>query len=102
MISRVTIENFKSIEKAAFDARRVNVFIGEPNSGKSNILEAIAFQSPEVHGRLREICRITQMAELFFDRELDRVVKITTAPEWNTVLGFEKGDFRARFTLPEE
>ncbi|TPL82360.1 AAA family ATPase [Mesorhizobium sp. B2-3-12] len=42
MIHSVTIENYKSIAKVQLDLGRVNIFIGENGSGKSNILEAIA------------------------------------------------------------
>ncbi len=41
-IETIEIKNFKSIKHADIkDCRRVNVFIGYPNVGKSNILEAI-------------------------------------------------------------
>lgn len=41
-IHNIEIKNFKSIRHAVIDGcRRVNVFIGEPNVGKSNILEAL-------------------------------------------------------------
>ena len=43
MIRKITIENFKSIDKLELDLGRVNVFIGENGCGKSNILEAISF-----------------------------------------------------------
>lgn len=42
VIREIQIENFKSIKKMKLDLGRVNVFIGENGSGKSNILEAIA------------------------------------------------------------
>jgi AAA15 family ATPase/GTPase len=42
MINKVSISNFKSIYKQDIELGRVNVFIGENGSGKSNILEAIA------------------------------------------------------------
>ena len=41
MIKKLEIENFKSIKHLSLDCKRVNVFIGEPNAGKSNILEAL-------------------------------------------------------------
>ena len=41
MISKVTILNYKSIEKLEIPLSNVNVFIGENGSGKSNILEAV-------------------------------------------------------------
>ena len=42
LIEKITIENYKSIEKMQLDLGRFNVFIGANGSGKSNILEAIA------------------------------------------------------------
>ncbi len=45
MISQVHIKNFKSIVDLTIDLGRVNLFIGENGSGKSNILEAVAFAS---------------------------------------------------------
>ncbi len=101
MISRVSIENYKSIEKASFDTRRVNVFIGEPNSGKSNLLEAVAFQSPAVLNRLREICRVNSAADLFFDREIERVLKIELAPSLTTTLAFKEGAFVGKCKLQD-
>ena len=43
MLRRITIKNYKSIKNLSFDLGRINVFIGENGSGKSNILESIAF-----------------------------------------------------------
>ena len=43
MISQVHIKNFKSIVDLTLDLGRVNLFIGENGSGKSNILEGVAF-----------------------------------------------------------
>lgn len=43
MISEIQIENFKSIAKLSLKPGSVTVLIGENGSGKSNILEAIAF-----------------------------------------------------------
>ena len=42
-ITRVHIKNFKSIADLSLDLASINVFIGENGSGKSNILEALAF-----------------------------------------------------------
>jgi Predicted ATPase len=43
MIESISIKNFKSIVDLKFELGRFNVFIGENGSGKSNILEGIAF-----------------------------------------------------------
>jgi len=43
MFSEIRIQNFKSIQDLTLKPGRVTVLIGENGSGKSNILEAIAF-----------------------------------------------------------
>ena len=45
MLEEITIKNFKSIANDTIALGRVNVFIGENGSGKSNILEALMFAS---------------------------------------------------------
>ncbi|WP_153798072.1 AAA family ATPase [Foetidibacter luteolus] len=40
-INPLIIKNYKSIKKLELSCNRINVLIGEPNSGKSNILEAL-------------------------------------------------------------
>jgi AAA15 family ATPase/GTPase len=47
MLTNVQIQNFKSVPDLRFDAKRVNLFIGEPNTGKTNILEALALLSED-------------------------------------------------------
>jgi len=41
MIQKLQIRNFKSMKALDLKCSRINVFIGEPNTGKSNILETI-------------------------------------------------------------
>lgn len=41
MIRELQISNYKSINQINLDCSRINVLIGEPNVGKSNILEAL-------------------------------------------------------------
>ncbi|MFK7982142.1 MAG: AAA family ATPase [Saprospiraceae bacterium] len=45
MLTKLEIENFKSIHKESIDLSRVNVFIGENGCGKTNILEALGMVS---------------------------------------------------------
>jgi hypothetical protein len=45
MIEKLAIKNFKSIKELDIDCRRINLFIGEPNTGKSNILETLGIMS---------------------------------------------------------
>lgn len=43
MIRRLRVKNYKSIRDHEIELGRINVFIGENGSGKSNILEAMGF-----------------------------------------------------------
>lgn len=52
MLEKLRIENYKSIDKLELSLGRVNVFIGENGSGKSNILEAIALGAAAVSEKL--------------------------------------------------
>jgi predicted ATPase len=45
MLTKFKVENFKSIHSLELELGRVNVFIGENGSGKSNVLEAVALAS---------------------------------------------------------
>ncbi len=70
MIKNVSIRNFKSIKKLDFKAKRVNVFIGEPNTGKSNILEALGMFSLVHNYKTDEVpIRYQKVDNLFYDNE---------------------------------
>ncbi len=52
MIEKITIENYKSVQQLELELGRVTVLIGANGSGKSNILEAIAFSSAAANDKL--------------------------------------------------
>jgi predicted ATPase len=52
MIRDFTIRNYKSILDHTIELGRINVFIGENGSGKTNILEAMAMASEALGGKL--------------------------------------------------
>lgn len=70
-IKSVSIKNFKSVKSVTLsDCRRINVLIGRPNVGKSNILEALAlFDVPYMvnssNKSLKSLVRIENTADLF-------------------------------------
>jgi hypothetical protein len=72
MIGPIHIKNFKSIRELRFEAKRVNVFIGEPNTGKSNIVEALALLSGGAfdYRHFGEIFRVKKATDLFFDHKV--------------------------------
>jgi len=73
-IKNIEIKNFKSIRHQTIDdCKRINVFIGYPNVGKSNILEAIGLYSSFLlqneYFKINEICRVKSFSELFFNKD---------------------------------
>lgn len=70
-ISSVSIKNFKSVKSLTLSGcRRINVLIGRPNVGKSNLLEALAlFDVPYLvnssNKSLRNLVRIENTSDLF-------------------------------------
>lgn len=70
-INSVSIKNFKSVKSVMLsDCRRINVLIGRPNVGKSNILEALAlFDVPYMvntsNKSLKNLVRIENTSDLF-------------------------------------
>jgi AAA15 family ATPase/GTPase len=71
----------------------VNVFIGEPNSGKSNVLEALTLLSKEGIAKVRELARVQQPADLFFDREVERELEVAAEPGIILRMKFQNGNF---------
>lgn len=72
-VSDIIIKNFKSVKSVKItDCRRINVLIGRPNVGKSNILEALSlFDVPYMvntpHKSLKNLIRIENLSELFYN-----------------------------------
>lgn len=80
MIQNLTIKNFKSIKDLNISCKKLNVFIGEPNSGKSNIIEAFALQSqnslyPEIN---KQIFRYKTVGDLYYDFNIDNPIEVKT------------------------
>lgn len=76
MLEKLEIENFKSIKKLAIECNQFNIFIGEPNTGKSNILEVIGFISSLSYGPLTEFIRMERSHNLFYDENIEDKIKI--------------------------
>ncbi len=83
MIKTLEIKNFKSLKHLSLDCKRVNVFIGKPNAGKSNLLESVGifslpFRSLSNSNTIREFIRLENMADLFHDHDLSESVEVRT------------------------
>jgi putative ATP-dependent endonuclease of OLD family len=95
-ITKVKIENYKSIKNIEFDVSpKVNVFIGENSSGKSNIFNAITWLVGPTYPSFNSITK-----EDYFRGEENRKIKIDLtfdddstlemAQEWQDGYGREK------------
>lgn len=81
LIKNIEISNFKSIRHLQLsDCRRVNVFIGYPNVGKSNILEAMSLlgyvKDAYNNTSLPELVRLRKAVELFFDGDVSNGIEL--------------------------
>jgi len=82
MIKRIAIKSFKSIRSLEFECNRINVFIGPPNSGKSNILEALGYLSYFLRPKdkrgwgLEDFIRFDHRSDLFYDFEVANPISI--------------------------
>jgi len=76
-INDISIRNFKSIRECEIpNCKRINLFIGRPNVGKSNIIEAlslfsISFLRENSSKKLPQLIRIQNEAELFYEGNWD-------------------------------
>lgn len=101
MITKLSIANFKSIKQLAIDCKKVNLFIGEPNTGKSNILETLALLSwCGGSGRmsLSDYVRFQSMQNLFYDQLLDQEIGVSLlgSPSAEVRIGFVNDRFEFR------
>jgi hypothetical protein len=77
MIQEVEIEGFKSIRHLRLECRRINLFIGPPNTGKSNLLESLGmFGLPYAPGKLRAFARCQTMMDLFHNQNVGSPVRV--------------------------
>lgn len=81
-IQHIEITNFKSIRHQKIEGcKRINVFIGYPNVGKSAILEAIAalsYLTPDYYVPYSKLCRLKGSSELFHDGNYQQQIIIQT------------------------
>ncbi|AMR29038.1 hypothetical protein A0257_19325 [Hymenobacter psoromatis] len=80
-ITTLRIQNFKSIKEVTMTPRRVNIIIGEPNVGKSNILEAISLLGgmffDDLEGQfMKGQIRYEVIRNLFYDNDWSQEITV--------------------------
>jgi hypothetical protein len=80
MITQLLLERFKSIRQLTLKCRRINLFIGKPNTGKSNILEALGLLSwlgnSGQGDALKQYVRFEVLQNLFYDHLVDDPLRV--------------------------
>jgi predicted ATP-dependent endonuclease of OLD family len=84
-IKHIEIRNFKSIKHIEFSTRRVNVFIGDINTGKSNILEVIALP---VSLEEKEITDASDIGHIFHNQNYEDELKIKLENSEGKILNY--------------
>lgn len=89
MINLINIKNFKSIKDLRMPCKKLNVFIGEPNSGKSNIIEALSLQCQNAIGQVLHdrMFRYKTIGNLFYDFNINNPIEVNTGDR-TTVLKY--------------
>ena len=79
MINELEIMNFKSIEHLKISPKKINILIGHPNTGKSNILEALGLCSSMGHDPmgLGSYIRFDRTLDLFNNTDIENTISIS-------------------------
>lgn len=101
MIQKLSIENFKSVKNLQLDCKRVNLFIGEPNVGKSNILEAFGVQAIQQTLSIEGLIRVSDLSNLFYENDPSNTISIQTDESW-TRISYNQGLVNFSFFKNEE
>jgi AAA15 family ATPase/GTPase len=103
MITKLSVSNFKSVRHLEINCKKVNLFIGEPNTGKSNILEVLALLSwfRDVGYDLSDFVRFELLQSLFYDGLIDEDIHLSlflspSETEWKLNIRFKDDKFEFR------
>lgn len=84
MTTKIEIKNFKSVKHVILDnCKRINLLIGRPNVGKSNILEALSSYSLPYarytnNKSIQQFIRCENESELFYNGDMTKDIEIKT------------------------
>jgi AAA15 family ATPase/GTPase len=83
IINHIEINNFKSIRHLELsEFRKINLFIGRPNVGKSNLLEALSLFNSSILSakfplrKMKDFVRFENGTELFYEGDIENNIEI--------------------------
>lgn len=106
-INHIYIGNFKSIKSCEVTGcKRINLFIGRPNVGKSNILEALSlFSIPFLRDtpskKLSNLLRLENLSELFYKGNSGNEINVSTNVQSCTLLFHPKTNLSIKMKIGE-
>jgi len=105
MATTLQVERFKSIKYLKIDCHRINLFIGKPNTGKSNILESVGvfsipFLSYTNNRKLTNLIRCESPINLFYDNEVGESIVINYG-ESSFSLEYKMNSFTGKIVMPQ-
>ena len=106
-INSISVKNFKTLKDVSIELKNVTVVIGDPNTGKSNLLECISLLDVfwRNNHRIREMVRMENMQNLFTDELIDRAISIKVNEGDRRVdagLRFNNGIFQSHLQVIQE
>ncbi len=90
IVNELKIENFKSIKSLTLTPKRINLFIGKPNTGKSNILEALSLFCLPALAEIGRFVRYEKPSHLFYDQNVKQRVSVS-AGSFSTTIQMQNG-----------
>lgn len=91
MQASVVIKNYKSVKQVSFSTQRINLLVGPPGAGKSNILEALSLLGRS-KGSIQEIFRVPDMTGMFLYGNLDAPIVVKFG-SFETVIAKDRQQF---------
>lgn len=107
IVDNVKVANFKSLRDVSINGcKSFNVFIGRPNVGKSNIIEALTiFAIPYLASKtvkVSEFLRANRTTQLFFNGDVSQNVVIDAAPFKSVISYKDSTDIDITISGPDE
>jgi len=96
MISKLHISNFKSVKNLQLSCKKINLFIGEPNVGKSNILEGLSIFAVQHNLSFDGLVRFNDLSNLFSENDLSNKI-VVSCDEMYTEISYEKAHVTINF-----